>query len=207
MNYATDTDLLHWEPALFKDAALPSQKLLAGSGDLAGTTFTIASGSFTDAGVAVGHVLFLGGTINGCFAITAINSATSIEISVLYDLLLADGVPVATATGVAFKIQTAAPQLAMVSQMIRDVLGVPDPDQILNPEVLRRTTALGTLQMLYNATAAISIDGVDLSRKAAVYQSLYQRSLRAVQVEIDRNGDGEPDQVLCPGVPRLVRSA
>jgi hypothetical protein len=207
MNYATDIDLLHWEPSLFKDAALPSQKLLAGSGDLSETTFTLASGSFITAGVQAGHVLFLGGTINGCFAITGVNSATSLEISVLYDLLLAGGVPVATATGVPFTIQTATPQLALVSQMIRDVLGVKDPAQILNPEALRRVTALGTLQMLYNATAAISVDGVDLSRKAAVYQSLYQRSLRAVQVEIDRNGDGEADQVLCPGVPRLIRNS
>src|SRR5262245_12201514 len=115
MNYTTDTDLLHFEPHLFKLTTMPSQTLISGSGDLAGDTLTIAAGSFTAAGVAAEHVVHLGGSIDGCFPITAVNSGTSIEISVLYDDLPDTPVPVGSATGIAFTIQTATPQIAMVS--------------------------------------------------------------------------------------------
>jgi hypothetical protein len=206
MNYATDTDLIHHEPGLFKDTALVSQTLIAGTGDLAGTGFTIDAGSLIAAGVTAGHVLYLGGTINGCFPIIEVTGATTLDLTVLYDLLLADLVPIATAADLPFKVQTATPQIALVSEMIRRVLGVDDDAEILNPAVLRRTTCMGALHMLYNATAAITLDDSVIAAKAAVYRRLFQQSLRSVHVELDRNGDGWTDQVLCPGLPRLVRN-
>ena len=46
MPFCNDIDLLHWEPGLLKDATFASQTLISGTGNLAGATFTISSGSF-----------------------------------------------------------------------------------------------------------------------------------------------------------------
>jgi hypothetical protein len=40
MTFATDIDLLHWEPNILKDAAAVAQTILTGTGALSGTTFT-----------------------------------------------------------------------------------------------------------------------------------------------------------------------
>lgn len=206
MLYATDTDLLHHEPNLFKDTALVSQTLIAGNGELTGTTFTIGSGSLITAGVSAGHVLYLGGSINGCFPIVDITGETTLQLTVLYDLMLANLVPIAAATEAPFKVTTAAPQIGLVSEMIRRILGVDGPAEILNPAVLRRATCMGALHLLYTATAAVALDDSILTAKSAVYRRLFQQSLRTVNVELDRDGDGVADQVLCPGLPRLVRN-
>jgi len=212
MNYATDTDLLHWEPSLFKDATIPSQTLLSGNGTLAGTGFTIAAGSFVDAGIAPGHVITIGGSINGSFPIVEVNSATSLTLSVLYDRLTPDDtavspLPVGSTSAVPFTIKTCKPQIGLISELLRQAVEVTDASAILNPQSLRRTAALGTLQMLYSAGAAVSIDTSDLLVRAQMYERLYRRALRSAKVEIDLNGDGRTDLIRCPALPRLHRSA
>ena len=210
--YATDTDLLHWEPSLFKDATIPSQTLLAGSGDLSGTAFTISAGSFVTAGVEPGHVITLAGTVNGSFPVIAVNSATSLTISVLYDRLtpgdgeLPPARPIGTATSVPFTIKTARPQITLISELLRQSIDVRDAAQILNPNELRRPVALGTLQLLYAATAAVALEDSSLSVRAQMYERLYRRALRGAKIEIDANGDGRTDAIRCPALPRLYRS-
>ena len=44
LTFCNDIDLLHWEPNILRDAAFASQTLISGTGDLAGSTFTIPSG-------------------------------------------------------------------------------------------------------------------------------------------------------------------
>src|SRR5207249_1012501 len=89
--YATDTDLLHWEPNLFRDASAAAQTLLAGTGaTLDGTTLTISGASFTDANVHPQNVIVLGGSITGSFPIVTVPTATTLTLSVLYDKLFAD---------------------------------------------------------------------------------------------------------------------
>jgi hypothetical protein len=210
--YATDTDLLHWEPAIFKEATIPSQTLLAGSGDLSGTTFTISAGSFVTAGVQPGHVVTIAGSINGSFPVVAVNSATSLTLSVLYDRLLPDDAtvdarPIGMASNVPFTIKTCRPQIALVSEMLRQAIDVKNASAILNPQALRRPAALGTLQMLYAASAAVAIDEAELATRAQMYERLYRRAMRAAKIEIDLNGDGRTDLIRCPALPRLRRGA
>ena len=90
--FASDIDLLHWEPRLFCDtnASAVAQLLLSGSGTLAGTTFTIDSGSLIDSNVTSDYVIALSGSVAGSFPIVAVNSATQLTLSVLYDDLDAD---------------------------------------------------------------------------------------------------------------------
>src|SRR5205823_3957113 len=66
MTFCTDIDLLHWEPNICRDAAFASQTLIAGSGDLAGTVFTIASGSFSAAHVAADKILNPSSLVRAC---------------------------------------------------------------------------------------------------------------------------------------------
>src|SRR5437764_14839643 len=85
MVYCTDVDLLHWEPNIFRDALFASQLLLSGTGNLAGTTFTLASGSLVDAHVVPDEVIVLTGAVAGSFPVVSIDSATQLTLSVLHD--------------------------------------------------------------------------------------------------------------------------
>jgi hypothetical protein len=186
--------------------------LLAGTGDLSGTSFTITAGSFTTAGIEPGHVITLGGSIDGSFPVLAVNSATSLTLSVLYDRLLpeesaVDARPIGAASALPFTIKTCKPQIAVIGELLHQAIDVTDPTVILNPQDLRRPAALGTLQMLYSASAAVSIDEADLAVRTQMYERLYRRALRAAKIELDLNHDGRTDLIRCPALPRLHRSA
>jgi len=214
MIYCTDVDLLHWEPNIFRDALFASQLLLSGTGNLAGTTFTLASGSLSSAHVVADEVIVLSGALAGSFPIVSINSPTQLDLSVLYDGLFPDtgsGVasPVGTAADLAFAVRTFWPQRRVVSDLISRAAGIePEDDSpavILNAQSLRRPCALGTLQMIYNALAAASATPEPLSMRADLYERLYRRSLSRARVEIDTNGDGKADVARTLNVLELAR--
>lgn len=200
--FCTDIDLLHWEPNVLRDAQLASQTLLAGTGDLAGTAFTITAGSLEDAHVDADQVIVLAGSISGCFPIVKIDSPTQLTLSVLYDGLFpgdpeseAEASPVSTVSDVPFTVRTFWAQRSIVSEFLLQAGSVSDPATILNPGALRRPCALGTLQMIYSALAAAAEDATDLTVRADLYERLYRRALRATRLEIDTNGDGDVDHV------------
>jgi hypothetical protein len=217
MTFCNDVDLLHWEPNIFQDAAFASQMLIKGTGDLSGTTFTLDSGSLSDAQVAAGGVIALTGTIEGAYPIVSVDSATQLTLSVLYDALYPDSgegepVPVGTAADLNFTIRTFSPQAKMVSRMLKTAAGIvpgtEDEDSIviLNPETMRRACVLGTLQMIYSALAAVATEPANYSVRADLYERLFRRALRGVRVELDTNGDGQRDVRRSLGVLELYRS-
>ena len=214
MIYCNDVDLLHWEPNIFRDAAFASQLLLSGTGNLAGTTFTLASGSLSSAHVVPDEVIVLSGALAGSFPIVSINSATQLTLSVLYDGLFPDAgnavaTPVGTAADLAFAVRTFWPQRRVVSDLISRAAGIEPEDDapavIVNAQALRRPCALGTLQMIYNALAAASATPEPLSMRADLYERLYRRSLSRARVEIDTNGDGKADVARTLNVLELAR--
>ena len=87
-NFSNDADLMKWEPTLFRDLAVPGQRLAAGvDGATSGITFTSASASFVDAGVAPGHVLRIedsGGDAFGCYEVLSVESATELLLSLIH---------------------------------------------------------------------------------------------------------------------------
>src|SRR5436309_1587283 len=91
MPLCTDVDLLHWEPNICKNAAFASQTLIGGTGNLAGSTFTLSAGSLTASNVEAGEVIVLSGLVAGCFPIFSVDSATQLTLSVLYDGLFDEG--------------------------------------------------------------------------------------------------------------------
>lgn len=206
MTYCTDTDLLRWDPTLLADAAFASQTRLTGTGTLAGTTFTLAAGSFTDAGVVPGEVLVLGGpSVAGCYPIVAVASDTTLVVSSLHEQL-DDGVarPVGAADAAAFTVRTLWPQRDLVCRAIDDALELRPGQVVTNPSALRRAAALGTLHLVYTALSAINPEqSLDRRIRAELFERLYRKALRGAVVEIDTDGDGEPDVARSLAVIRL----
>jgi len=212
--YCNDTDLLHWEPNIFRDAAFASQLLLAGTGDLAGTAFTLDAGvtSLSAAHVAAGNVIVINGAINGSYPIISVNSATELTLSVMYDgLFPEDGSaaiasPAGTANDQPFVIRTFAAQRKVVTDLLNRAAGVgpevPGREDavLLNPQSLRRACVLGTLQLIYSALAAVADEPANLALRAELYERLYRRALRHARVELDLDGDGREDTVRELGV-------
>jgi hypothetical protein len=214
MTFCTDIDLLHWEPNVLKDAAFASQTLLSGTGNLAGTTFTLAAGSLTTSHVAANQCIVLSGGVAGTFPIISVDSATVLTLSVLYDgIFPATGSavpsPVATATGLTFAIRTFWPQRRVVSELLLQAAGLdPTADAaatIRNPSSLTRACTLGTLQMIYSALAAAATDPKNIQLRADLYERLYRRELRAAKVEIESSGDGQSVVVRPLNVLQLER--
>jgi hypothetical protein len=217
--FCTDLDLLHWEPNILRDAAFASQTLISRTGDLAGTDFTIAAGSFVTAKVARDQVIVIDAPINGCFPITAINTATSLSLSILYDALIDEendtrtAAGTTSATGVPYAVRTFWPQRVIVSELLSQAAGAGQsrdgeaPAAILDPTSLRRACALGTLQMIYSALAAAADeDEPHYAIRAELYERLFRRAMRSARVAIDLDADGEADVIRALNVLELRRT-
>ena len=208
--FCTDTDLLHWEPGLLRSATFASQTLMSGTCDLTGTTFTLASGSFTASHIEANQAIALDGTINGCFPIVSVNSATQLTLSVLYVQLFdenPEASPIASATALPFSIRTFWPQRVVISEMLMQAIGLDadESDKITNPDALRRPCVLGAIQMIYSALAAAAEEPAQLIVRADLYERLYRRALRNTKVELDLDGDGYGDVVRALNVLELNR--
>jgi hypothetical protein len=219
MTFCTDTDLLHWEPNLLREAAFASQTLLTGTGDLAGTSFTVdgpvGAPSLLAAHVTTDQVIVLTGGTSGSYPIVSVDSATQLTISVLYDGLFpvsGAGVasPIGTADNLSFAIRTFWPQRRVASDLLLAAAGL-DPTRddldevVINPQTLRKPAVLGTLHMIYSALAAAAAEPEALSTRADLYERLYRRALRTSVVELDLNGDGAADTVRPLNVLQLQR--
>jgi hypothetical protein len=202
--FATDTDLLQWEPKIMLDATALAQPMLSGTGNLEGTTFTITdSGDVTlsDAHVGAGHVIVLSGAISGSFPVLSIVNPTKLNLSVLYDEILTptDAAP-ASAVGFGealnFSIRTFWPQRQAATEAILAIARIKPGDAeaiIMNPQALRRPCALAAMQIVHTALAASAEDPENERAQADLYGRLFHRALRAVSLELDFNGDGRVD--------------
>jgi hypothetical protein len=218
MTFCTDTDLLHWEPNLLREAAFASQTLLIGTGDLAGSTFTLdgpAGASFLASHVTPQQVIVLTGGTSGSYPIVSVDSATQLTLSVLYDGLFpvgGSGVPgpLATADNLTFAIRTFWPQRRVVSDLLMAAAGL-NPTRhdldvvVMNPQALKNAATLGTLQMIYSALAAAAAEPEELAKRADMYERFYRRALRIAVVELDLNGDGAADTTRPLNVLQLQR--
>jgi hypothetical protein len=215
LTFCNDIHLLHWEPNILRDAAFASQTLIGGTGNLAGSTFTIAAGSFLAAHVAQDQVIVLTGGTAGSYPIVAIDSATQLTLSVLYDGLFPTGgdpmpSPPGTANDLTYAIRTFWPQRRIVSELLLQAGGIDpsDPDieqKILNPHALERACTLGTLHMIHSALAAAAENPDNLNDRARLYEGLYRRALRSATLKLDLNLDGRLDTLRRLNVMDLER--
>ena len=219
MLFCNDVDLLHWEPAILKDAAFASQVIASGTGDMAANVFTATTGpDFTTQSVEPGQVLVLAGAIAGCFPVTEVLGAAQLRVSPLYaELFPEDGAPpaslvVGAATGLTYAVRSFWAQRKVVSDLLAQSVGIVPGTRdetdlaILNPTALRNACVLGTLQMIYGAIAAAAPEPAHFGVRAELYERLYRRALRQAQVDLDTDGDGRPNVRRSPGVITLTRA-
>ncbi|HEY7087650.1 MAG TPA: hypothetical protein VH518_06140 [Tepidisphaeraceae bacterium] len=212
MTFATDINLLHWEPNLLKDASAVAQTLLSGTGTLSGTTFTIDAGSLSSANVSDEYAIVIADPIGGTFPIVSVNTSTTLTLSVLYDQLFPDEgdvEPFVSGSGSAlgYTIRTFWPQRRVVSELLLQAAGLrlDQAPLIQNPEALQRPCTLGALHMIYTALAAAAAEPADQLIRAELYEKLYRRALKAAVVDLDLDGDGIIDTTRRLGVLELQR--
>jgi len=211
MTFCDDTDILDWEPDIFRDAAFASQLQCSGQGDLDGTAFTASGVSFAAAGVAPRQVLTLSGAVSGCYPIVSVDGPDRLTVSIMHPALDSSpprALPVGSASGLTFAVRNFYPQRRIASELLRGLAGAGHdaPPTILNPAVLRRPCLLATLHMIYNALAAAAAEPMSLRLRADLYERLFRRSLAQVRVHLDADGDGRPDTVRCLATVRFHRS-
>ena len=214
-NFSNDADLMKWEPTLFRDLAVPGQRLAAGvDGATSGITFTSASASFVDAGVAPGHVLRIedsGGDAFGCYEVLSVESATEL-LATQVGRTAADSVDLPAGTGWVYFLDTFDPQAEEVRFELLSRLGLAVDDDgedlqdlVLQPRTLRRASVFGTLLMVFEGQSGAAEEGRNLAAKAALYRRLYDKELAKLRVRLDRDADGFADDVRSPGSIRLQR--
>jgi len=212
--FITDRDLLILEPNLFRDVGWAGQRLVAGIGDVAGSTLTLTSYDvdLEDGAIDEGHVVTVGAV---AYEVVARLSATTATIS---RLRVSDQDPVqapAPVTGGPIEIHTFAPQIAMVHAQVLRLLGIEpdetDPDaigetDITNPAALKRVEALGTLHLVFASAAALSEPGSAPWARADMYRDRFAAERRRASARIDLDGDGVADATRRLNLVQLVRA-
>ncbi|MDQ7014743.1 MAG: hypothetical protein Q9O74_12760 [Planctomycetota bacterium] len=213
--FARDRDLLVLEPSLVRDIGWVGQRLVQGTGSIAGTTLTMTSQDvgFDDAGVDSGGVVVVGGVV---YEVVAQLSASTLTISRMRG---ADDGAVLTpspVTGVGVEVPTFLPQLAMVHGQVLRMLGI-DPDEaagvgvvsessIVNPGSFVLLEALGTLHLVFAAASALASEGSPAAFKMGMYRERFAAERGRVSARIDTDGDGVADATRRPSVVQLVRA-
>jgi hypothetical protein len=212
--FCQDRDLLALEPAIFLGAGFPTQQLAGGAnGVLTGTTFASTGSNFTSAGVQAGMVLTVydaAAAEGNAFEIVAVNSATTLTVSVLRaDVSLPATSP--KTAGASFYVRTFRPQILNVSEtlaekliMLSEVFGV-EKAEFANSRQLRMTAAYGTLSSVYVARAASATDDDANWLKAEHYRQEFIRLQSQLRVTSDTNGDGQNEQTRTLGNVLLRR--
>lgn len=208
--FATDRDLVALEPKLFRDVAWVSQRLFEGTGDVSGSTLSIASGSFESAGVEAGHVVLIGGVPH---EVVSRDSATALTVSRMRASV--DGAVIApdAGTGLLVSVYSFGPQMGIVHGQVLRMLGI-EPSEvgaavseasITNPEALRLLEAFGALHLVFAAAAALEGEGSALRRRAESYRELFAHERGRVSVAVDLDGDGSADATRRLNAVRFVR--
>ncbi len=198
MEYASEMDLLFFEPKLHIDAAGASQTLIEGTGALAGSGFTIAGGSFVGAGIQSRMVLTLRGLVSGCFVIASVESATHLTAGPLTAGIEREppaASPIGTASDLPYAIRSFWAQRIAVSRELEAAAGA-GPESgatILNPWNLRMATALGTLALIFAALSDQPGADARVAKAATDYRGRYERARRNVRLDLDFDGDGEAE--------------
>ncbi len=208
MTFATDTDLLTFEPDIARIASFVSQTLLTGTGALTGSTLIIASGSLFSAGVLAGQLIVLNEPILGTFPILEVPDATTLIVSSMHRSITDDPAvprPPARPAGteedeITFHVRTFWAQRSTATDLILHSAGIESGDRttvdaIIPSKALSRACALASLHMIFSALATTSEDSAALLNRASTYFREFRRALRGLRIEIDTDNDGKSEVV------------
>lgn len=205
MAQASDRDLLALEPNVFRDVVFQSQTLATGvDGVIAGTTLTSVTADFAAAGVGAGSVVVISGRMS--LEVVERQSPTLLTVSLPRAGASDAAIPPAAGLDLTFRAATFAPQIALAEREALRDLGLDASDaELIVGGGMTRLVAMGALQHVF-AAAATSVDDSDpYWSRALRWMDERKRELRRVVVELDRDGDGVPEETRRVQPARLVR--
>jgi len=206
MNFSTDRDLLIIEPNVFSDVPLAAQqRVKVVDGVIAGTILTSISADFTAAQVDSGGVVLVAGVAHEVISRT---DANTLVISLPRGSSADPAIPSGDGSGLEIVVRSYAPQASVVHDALMRLIGIDldDPenklteDSIVSAGVIARLEALGTLERVYSAAAALVGDNEEIRRKARGYCSRFKSACRGATVLLDLDGDGFADVRRSLGV-------
>ena len=212
--FASDRDLLVYEPRLFLEVGWLGQQLFRQSGLVTAGVALVTGFDFAAAGVGVGSVVSYAG---GSYEVAQVIGLGQLGLS---RLRASVSDPVVTAPNLAsgeLESYTFSPQMGVVHGQILRMLGIEPEDAregalgegaVVNPGALTRLECLGTLHLVYSAAAAASSaggSGLGYAERALMYRERFGAERGRVTAMIDLDGDGEAEAVRRPGVSHLVR--
>lgn len=212
--FASDRDLLVYEPRLFLDVGWLGQRLVLAAGSVLSGVASSATAGFLAAGVAAGSVLSYAGV---SYEVVSVPSATQAALSRLRASAVDPAIPVPDSPAINLEVVTFRPQVGVVHGQILRMLGLEPEDpragalgesSVVNPGAVTRLECLGALHLIFAAASASSPGGsvgLGYVERAAMYRERFAAERGRVSVLIDADGDGEPESIRRPGVGHLVR--
>ncbi len=206
-HFATDADLLAYEPRVFIDVPLAGQQTLRVSdGELTANVLTSAAGGF--AALAEQQVVTLSTGPADAVSMPIVSISDDHTLALGGTAPLFDG-----ATGLTAIARTFAPQRDAVHGELLDAIGINPNDPalplteaaVVSVELMRRIEVLGTLWRAFAAGAGVSGRRDALIDAAEQYRRRYAAALAGARVLIDTDADGRADAWRIPAVARLVR--
>jgi len=211
--FSSDRDLLVYEPGLFGEVGWASQRLVAGTGSISGTTLTMSSqdNGFDEAGATSGHVVVVDD--RPCEVVSR-TSASVLEVSQLRVDPEDPAIPPPPATAAAVRLTTFAPQMGLAHRQLLTMLGIGEAGSdaevtegmIVNQAELGRAETLGALFLVLTGASAVSGPFGVLGRRAELYRRRFEAVRRRLAVLLDTDGDGEVDATRRLNALRLERA-
>lgn len=207
--FASDRDLLVFEPALLKDVGWAGQRVVSGTGTIVGSTLTVSAGPFADAGVDAGSVVLFDGL---ALEVVGRLSATQVTVSLMRSRSDAPVLVPPAGTSRPVVVYTFGPQIQIVHRQVLAMIGL-DADgdglagasAVTNPGVLVRLEALGALHLIYAAAGAPGRGGEAMRERAEMYRARFGEERERVVVAVDLDGDGIAEASRRPSVFAMTR--
>lgn len=212
--FATDRDLLVYEPNLFRDFVFLTQRLTLGVADVSESTLSFYPDENSLAAVAItaGHIITIAGIAYEIIQRTDENEAIISRPRTASDAPI---IPPPPLGGSPAFIATFAPQMHAVHVRIVRMIGiepqgVPVPGQpkeghITNPEALRALECFGTLELIFRAAGTLLDDAHPINQRARFYAAAFESERERATAHLDANADGIPDTARKLNGSTLIR--
>jgi hypothetical protein len=202
--FATDRDLIAFDPLLFEDYQPRAQVLFQGECNVIESALDIGGGipDFTSQRIGIGSVVLVGRT-----PLEVMKSLGPLSLSV--SRIRPDGmgplIMPENQSGISLSIVTFTAQLQIVYFQLLRMAGIEpqlagQPGQltatmIMNPGALCTANILGALSLIYLGASAGQGADSSAAQRGLLYQRRFESEVERCIVHLDTNGDGRADAI------------